>query len=95
MVLIVLALAPVQSDAISGVQPFENDHGGAMRQFGPVRVGPVVLAGVAVDESPGGDHGLGEMCIERQAIFLVGKLKIPGLKPALVSSDMLLDSYSG
>ena len=90
-VLSVLAVTPVQSDAVSGVQPFENDFGGAMRQLCPVRIGPIVLTGVAVDQSPRGDHHLGEMCIEGQVIFLISKLEIPGAKPMLVSSNMMPD----
>ena len=92
MVLSMRAVTPVQPDTVSSTQPFENDLGGAMRQLGPVRIGPIVLTGMAVNKCSRGNHYFGEMRIEGQAIFLIGKLEIPGNKPALVQVRMAPDA---
>ena len=82
LVLRVLSFAPVEPNAVSGIQPFENDLGGAMRQLGAIGVGPVVLTGMAVDQGPRSNQSLCKMRIKRQLVLVVGKLEIPRVKPA-------------
>ena len=86
LVVRVLSFAPVEPNAVSGIQRFENDLGGAMRQLGAIGVGPVVLTGMAVDQGPRSNQSLCKMRIKRQLVLVVGKLEIPRVKPAFVPS---------
>jgi len=56
-----------------------------MSQLGAIRVCPVVLTGMAVNESPWGDQCFCKMGVEWQSVFVVSEFKVPRVEPMFVS----------